>query len=103
MKTSPPCLSLLGVLALLCGNLFSQAESITVQVRDPSGLPVSGAAVSLALPSGRQIATGHTQAGGSSDLQCLQRFLSPVRNRFRLRSLPERTDAACERDGGADG
>ncbi len=74
MKTSPPCLSLLGVLMLLCGNLYSQAESITVQVRDPSGLPVSGAAVSLALPSGRQIATGHTQAGGSTTFSVSRGF-----------------------------
>lgn len=65
MKTSPPFLSLLGALTLLCGNLLSQAESITVQVRDPSGLPVSGATVSLALPSGQQTATGRTQASGS--------------------------------------
>ena len=59
MKTSTPCLSLLGVLTLLCGNVFSQVESITIQVRDPSGLPISGATVSLALPSGHQTATGH--------------------------------------------
>ncbi len=60
-----PYLPLLGVLTLLCGNLFSQAESIAIQVRDPSGLPISGATVSLLLPSGQQVATGYTQAGGS--------------------------------------
>ena len=65
MKTSTPSLSLLDILTLLCGNLFSQKASITVQVRDPSGLPISGAAVSLALPSGHQTATGRTQAAGS--------------------------------------
>ncbi len=63
-----PHLPLLGILTLLCGNLFSQAESITVQVRDPSGLPISGATVSLLLPSGQQVATGYTQAGGSMTL-----------------------------------
>ena len=63
-----PHLPLLSILTLLCGNLFSQAESITVQVRDPSGLPISGATVSLLLPSGQQVATGHTQAGGSMTL-----------------------------------
>ena len=63
-----PHLPLLSILTLLCGNLFSQAESITVQVRDPSGLPISGATVSLLLPSGQQVATGYTQAGGSMTL-----------------------------------
>ena len=65
MKTTTPCLSLLGILTLLCGSLFSQEGTITVQVRDPSGLPISGATVSLALPSGHQTTTGHTHAAGS--------------------------------------
>lgn len=65
MNASTPCLSLLGILTLLCGNLFSQEASITVQVRDPSGLPISGANLSLALRSGHQTATGRTRAAGS--------------------------------------
>ncbi len=68
MKTSTPCLSLLGILTLFCGNLFSQEGTITVRVQDPSGLPISGATVSLALPSGHQTASGHTRSAGSMTL-----------------------------------
>ena len=58
----------LGLFSLSCGALFAQATTITIQVQDPSGLPISGAAVSLSLPSGQEVAAGRTQAGGGITL-----------------------------------
>ncbi len=62
------------LLSFFPGNFFAQGESITVQVQDPSGLPVSGASVSLSLPSGLEVASNQTQASGRTNFRVASGF-----------------------------